>query len=271
MSMSILNIKASLQTKQQLKFHFKIFYFILALAAVTIFAGTHQLVDFISLLSYDLWSSLKHPDWADRPAPLNSTGHKVNVVSLINYWLKHEIPSSKINLGVPLYGHSWTIKQSLGRTGLSISADLGPTNKYTGVAGQIPYYEICSNVRDRGWKSFGNISINSSAIYAVSPVNMSTYIWVGYDDVDTVKMKSEYVRKNGLGGVAIWDLSQDDFLNKCGNGPYNITTTISRTLGIHFSSSLPPLSSSLSVITFIIMVLALSCCASLSMDKLTTD
>ena len=264
--MSILNIKVSLSTEHQSNFVINFF------SAVTTFAGTHQLVDFISLLSYDLWSSLEHPNWADHPAPLEKTGHNTNVASLINYWLEHEMPASKINLGVPLYGNSWTIQQSQSRMELPISANLGPTNKYTGVAGQIPYYEICSNVRDRGWKSFGNISINSSAIYAVSPVNMSTYIWVGYDDVDTVKMKSEYVRKNGLGGVAIWDLSQDDFLNKCGNGPYNLSTTISRTLGIHSSpplqdtpssSSLPQCQQYMSFPTFITVLLALSGCGRL--------
>jgi hypothetical protein len=87
------------------------------------------------------------------------------------------------------------------------------------------FYDICSSIRDGGWQKFGNMRNNSVAVYAVSPVNniSSTRTWVGYDDFDTVRMKGEYVRKNGLGGAAVWDLSQDDFLNKCGNGPYVLT------------------------------------------------
>lgn len=215
----------------------------------------NHLVDFVSLLAYDLWSSAEHPNWADHPAPLKNTAHNVNVISMIRYWLEHEMPASKINVGIPVYGNSWTIESPF-KMDLPISANSGPTNKYTGIAGQMPFYDICSSIRDGGWQKFGNMRNNSVAVYAVSPVNniSSTRTWVGYDDVDTVRMKGEYVRKNGLGGAAVWDLSQDDFLNKCGSGPYPLTTTISQTLGIRSSSSSPHYATCLTVITVLLFL-----------------
>jgi len=38
--------------------------------------------------------------------------------------------------------------------------------------------------------------------------------WVGFDDVDTIAYKSEYVKKLGLGGAMIWALDLDDFANR---------------------------------------------------------
>ena len=42
--------------------------------------------------------------------------------------------------------------------------------------------------------------------------------WVGYDDVTTLRRKSEYIRSMGLGGGMVWALDLDDFSNRCGLG-----------------------------------------------------
>ena len=35
--------------------------------------------------------------------------------------------------------------------------------------------------------------------------------WVGYDTIDYVKMKANFINNNELGGAMFWDLSTDDF------------------------------------------------------------
>lgn len=199
-----------------------------------------NMVDFISVLAYDLWRSSQAFLEANHPAPLYSNISDVRTVdSLIHYWLEHDTPAVKLNLGIPLYGSSWTIPaSSSSKTEPPVSASWGPFNKHTGRIGQIPYFEICSNVKLNGWKVFGEDN-NSTGPYAISAHNAgpdqdtNSLIWVGYDDVDTVTIKSEYIRKiRGLGGATVWDLSQDDFRNDCGKGTYQLTTAISRTLGI---------------------------------------
>ena len=35
--------------------------------------------------------------------------------------------------------------------------------------------------------------------------------WVGYDTVQSAKVKADYVNKRGLGGAMIWEMSTDDF------------------------------------------------------------
>ena len=227
-----------------------------------------NLLDFTSVLAYDLWRSSQAFWEANHPAPLYSDGKSDGrtVDSFIHYWLEHDTPAAKLNLGIPFYGSSWTIPAS-SKTEPPVSASWGPFNKYTGRIGQIPYFEICSSVKLSGWQVFGEKD-NSTGPYAVSahagPELDDSKIWVGYDDVDTVTIKSEYIRNiRGLGGATVWDLSQDDFRNVCGKGPYQLTTAISRTLGIPRAKSLAAESKKqlrLSVVTFLAIVSGLVSC-----------
>ena len=54
--------------------------------------------------------------------------------------------------------------------------------------------------------------------------------WVGFDDVETIKQKSEYIKDNGFGGGMIWALDLDDFNNNCGCEKYPLLKTINRVL-----------------------------------------
>ena len=54
--------------------------------------------------------------------------------------------------------------------------------------------------------------------------------WVGFDDVETIKQKSQYIKDNGFGGGMIWALDLDDFNNMCGCEKYPLLKTINRVL-----------------------------------------
>lgn len=47
-------------------------------------------------------------------------------------------------------------------------------------------------------------------------------MWVGYEDPDTVGNKAGYVKAKGLGGMAVHDLSFDDFRGLCTGDKYPI-------------------------------------------------
>lgn len=47
-------------------------------------------------------------------------------------------------------------------------------------------------------------------------------LWVSYEDPDTAGNKAGYVRAKGLGGIAIVDLSLDDFRGTCSGDKYPI-------------------------------------------------
>ena len=55
--------------------------------------------------------------------------------------------------------------------------------------------------------------------------------WVGYDDVDSIRRKSQYIRDMNLGGGMVWALDLDDFNNRCGEGRHPLMNTIKSVLG----------------------------------------
>ena len=54
--------------------------------------------------------------------------------------------------------------------------------------------------------------------------------WVGFDDTEQVRLKSELIKKLGLGGGMIWALDLDDFKNRCACEPSPLLRTINRVL-----------------------------------------
>ena len=55
--------------------------------------------------------------------------------------------------------------------------------------------------------------------------------WVGYDDVGSIRRKSQYIRDMNLGGGMVWALDLDDFNNRCGEGRHPLMNAIKSVLG----------------------------------------
>lgn len=57
------------------------------------------------------------------------------------------------------------------------------------------------------------------APYAVKGDN-----WIGYDDVESTRVKANFALNNGLGGAIVWSIDTDDFRGDCGQGAYPLLT-----------------------------------------------
>lgn len=51
--------------------------------------------------------------------------------------------------------------------------------------------------------------------------------WISYDDSESLRLKSQYVKDLGLAGAMVWSIETDDFLNICGNGQFPLLKVIS--------------------------------------------
>jgi GH18 family chitinase len=49
------------------------------------------------------------------------------------------------------------------------------------------------------------------------PFAFSGSQWVGYDDINSVTTKVNYINRNNLGGAMFWSIEQDDYSGKCGS------------------------------------------------------
>lgn len=185
-----------------------------------------------------------HGSWesqADHHAPLyrrpwDTTNFYVNFT--VNYWISLGATPSKLVLGIPTYGHSWTLSSSV-TVPPAPASGAGTAGQYTQQNGFLGYYEICSAIKTGGWavvtESLPNLWMGP---YAYS---LSTRQWVSYDDANMAAYKTTYALSKGLGGVMVWDLSTDDFHNTCSGGVNPLITAISNALlsGFNYTTIAP--------------------------------
>lgn len=67
-----------------------------------------------------------------------------------------------------------------------------------------------------------SIFVTGTYAFRLPDDNGDNGIWVGYEDPDTAGNKAAYVRAKGLGGIAIDDLTLDDFRGLCSGDKYPI-------------------------------------------------
>ena len=124
---------------------------------------------------------------------------------------------------MPLYGQAFSLKNTA-NTGLNSPATKGQAGEFTRAAGFLAYYEICDRVKNKGY------TLVQDPTGAMGPYAYKGNQWVGFDDVHSIRRKTDYIKQMGLGGGMIWALDLDDFNNRCGCEEHPLLRTISREL-----------------------------------------
>lgn len=138
------------------------------------------------------------------------------------YWLEQGTPGGKIVVGIPSYARTWKLTSDSGMSGVPpmVTEGAGPEGPHTATPGLLSYAEVCARLTESSVGRVRRVSDPSKKYgsYAYQPYNSDTGaegIWIGYEDPDTAGNKASYAKAKGLGGVAIWDLSTDDFRGTC--------------------------------------------------------
>ena len=177
-------------------------------------------------MAYDM-----HGSWetnADHHAPLYKRPFETannNIDFIMKYWMKLGAAASKLVLGIPLYGKTWTLS-STQTNPPAPGSGAGAAGPITGEAGFLGYNEICTMIRNKALTEVKDPN-NLMGPYAFS---LATKLWVGYDDVAMAIVKSKYALSNGFGGAMVWDITGDDFNNACGAGTYPMMKAIYQTM-----------------------------------------
>ncbi|KAG7212241.1 hypothetical protein KM043_012572 [Ampulex compressa] len=189
-------------------------------------------IDAVHLFAFDQKTPERSPKEADYPAPIYSSYNRVpddNVDATVRYWLDNGTPGSKIVVGVPTFGRTWKLTSESQISGVPplVADGPGAEGPHTGMPGVLSYAEVCSRLTESAVGRLRRVSDPSKKYgsYAFQPYNGDTGvdgIWVGYEDPDTAGNKAAYAKAKGLGGVAIVDLSLDDFRGICTGDKYPI-------------------------------------------------
>lgn len=225
------------ELKHQLQFHDKKSLSITILPHVnaSVYLDVKSLipsVDFVNLFSFDKKTPTRNPTEADISSPIVENFGGVaddSIVKDVKYWIDNGAPAHKLVIGIPTFGRTWRLTKDSQRDGKPPIKTDGPGAAADGTLtpGMMSYPEICARFKDDAVNKL-NVHIQPSKNFAsyaylsYNEKNDTEGIWIAYEDGLTANIKSNYVRSQGLGGIAIFDISLDDFSGVCTGKRYPI-------------------------------------------------
>lgn len=155
-----------------------------------------QYLDFWNLMAYDYsgqWDHVAGHDANVFPSSGNSTGTPFHSAQAIEYYISKGVDSTKIVLGMPLYGRSF------------MGTD-GPGSNYT---------DVGSGSWERGVWDYKALPLQGAEVtyidrlvasYSYDPAQR---MMVSFDTPQVAKKKAEYIMSKKLGGGMWWETSGD--------------------------------------------------------------
>ncbi|XP_008184295.1 probable chitinase 10 isoform X2 [Acyrthosiphon pisum] len=186
------------------------------------FPSLSEYLDFMSIMTYDYHGSWENVTGHVSPAYYKDGDEfpKYNMDSTIKLIRKLGADPSKIVVGLPFYGQTYTLSSN-SEHGLGDPAKgSGYPGEYTQQPGMLAYYEICNRVANEKWQ------VSRDKNSGFDPYAYDGNQWVSYDDEISIKLKSEYIVNQELGGAMVWTIDLDDFNNICCKGSYPLLTKV---------------------------------------------
>lgn len=150
---------------------------------------------------------------------------QLNVNASLSYWVEQGVARDKIVVGIPFYGRSFQLISGAQDQPGDLHNGPGLGGPYTGESGNYGFNEICEFiVPDKRWTR------DWSRVQAV-PYYHSDQQWIGYDDMESVAVKANYINEHGFGGVMVWSIETDDFKDFCKMGAFPLLRQINGIFG----------------------------------------
>ena len=168
------------------------------------FPGVTPLVDWINVMTYDFHGGSPIANFnAPLRSPVGDPAPSYNVDSSVAIYLAAGVPREKIVVGVPFYGRTFG-GVAPDRDGLLQPAMGAAPADVT--AGGMDYKAIVAKqFETKGFTRHWDAVAQVPWLY-----NPSTGAWITYDDEQSIRAKTDFVRERALGGVMIWQIAGDD-------------------------------------------------------------
>lgn len=165
----------------------------------------HPYLDWINLMTYDFhggWNTTTNfnaPLYAASDDP-DAANARLNADAALQAYLAAGIPPEKLVMGVPFYGRGWSGVADV-QHGLYQPVSGVPDGTWE--PGAFDYYDLEAHylgTYTRYWHPEAQVPWLYSA---------EKQVMISYDDPESLGIKAAYVKAHGLGGIMIWELSQD--------------------------------------------------------------
>jgi chitinase len=156
-------------------------------------------MDWINVMTYDFTG-----DWtnyAGHHSPLFASskqpgGRGRSTEATMKYLLEERgLPANRLAVGIPLYGRGFGVKEPYAST---------KDAKKSGVPRGGNYSSLHRLEREQGWSRIWDDETKNP--WLISPDHSAV---VGYDDAESVALKTEWAMKQGFRGVFFWQIAAD--------------------------------------------------------------
>ncbi|KAL5728796.1 chitinase [Ranunculus cassubicifolius] len=153
-------------------------------------------LDWINIMAYDFYSPYSYgtPDKTGPPAALYNPTSQVSGDTGVRAWIQSGMPTKKIVLGLPFYGHGWRLVNA-NNHGIFSPAN-GPASDGYGYGG------IRDFIADNSGTTVYNSTFVTDYCYAGTT-------WMGYDDTQSISTKVTYAKGKALLGYFAWHVGAD--------------------------------------------------------------
>lgn len=203
-------------------------------------------VDFITVAAFDVYTPTRNPKEADYPSPTLSVSDRnteENIDAWASFLIAGGLPSNRVVVGVPTFARAWKVEADATLTGAPpVKADgEAAEGVQTRTPGLYSYPEICGMILNANNKDLKGEHAPLKKVvdptkrygtfaYRLPDENGNNGIWVGFEEPESAGSKASFVRGKGLGGVAVFDLSLEDFRGACSGAKFPIVTRIKEKL-----------------------------------------
>ncbi|XP_054791720.1 class V chitinase-like [Prosopis cineraria] len=161
----------------------------------------------VKTYSYIHWTpnvTAAHSALYDPSSRYNSTDYG------INEWIARGLSPNKLVLGLAYFGYAWNLTDP-NNNAIGAPAT-GPSQTQHGLW-LITYKEIKDQIQ-----SCGGSNVQYNDTYVINYWSCGS-TWIGFDDVEAIKIKVSYAKEKKLLGYAAWQVSDDDnwLLSRAGN------------------------------------------------------
>lgn len=170
--------------------------------------------DWLGVMTYDFHGSWTSHAGHNSPLYLSGNDPEGSIHSAVQGWLRKGIPADKLLPGFAFYGRRFTT------TGLYAAA----------TGGEAVTYVEAAAMQEAGWTHRWDAAAEVPYLQDAGETQLVTF-----DDTTSMRVKSAYVRDEGLGGAIIWALGQDYIAD----GSQPLLETVGRNLGAASSPVVP--------------------------------
>jgi chitinase len=154
-----------------------------------------ETMDWINVMTYDMageWT-----DYAGHHSPLFASAKQPGTPRSselsMKYLIERGMPANRLALGIPLYGKGFPVSEPYAKN---------PKKGQRGSGGH--YAKLVQLQKEQGWvRQWDDETKNP---WLVAPDRSAV---IGYDDPESVALKTEWAMKLGLRGVFFWEVSGD--------------------------------------------------------------